>query len=300
MTRRALGGFLVMALVLAVATPSSSSVIVLPRPAPQLRSDITAPNLVLARNASCESCHADVAAEWQASRHRGAFSGEAFRASLAREMEHSRPFCRSCHAPEAPPSATVEDVRHGIGVACITCHVPLGPVLAAETGSSAPAPHGLLRTAAFSGIDACASCHEFSFPDPRMGSMQRTVSEHLASGSSATCQACHMPETGEGERRHRSHTFAGGYDEDLVRGALDVSAARAADAIEITLSPRGVTHRRPDRRFSSAGSRSRFESAIGSKHGISHDTSRAPEWRRPTTIASHRTPRHRGVPARGR
>lgn len=246
MSTRVLVAAAVLTATIAFATDSSSDFVALPRPSPQLRTDVTEPLLVAGRNRACESCHADIAREWQASRHRDAFTNEAFQASLAREMDPSKAFCRGCHAPEAPATLATEDARHGIGVACITCHVPLGPVLAGEGTSTKVVPHGLVRTSAFEGPQACASCHEFSFPRASMGAMQRTVSEHARAGSAASCQSCHMEEVGEGAARHKSHAFRGGYDEAFVRGSLSVSARRdARGEVEIELAPRGVTHAVP-------------------------------------------------------
>jgi hypothetical protein len=149
MNARALVATAVLAATIAFATDSFSDFVALPRPSPQLRTDVTEPLLVAGRNRACESCHADIATEWQTSRHRVAFTNEAFQASLARELDPSKAFCRGCHAPEAPATLATEDSRHGFGVSCITCHVPLGPVLAADGTSTSPVPHGLVRTSAF-------------------------------------------------------------------------------------------------------------------------------------------------------
>ena len=133
-------------------------------------------------------------------------------------------------------------------MSCITCHVPLGPVLAAEGTSTSPVPHGLVRTSAFEGPQACASCHEFSFPRASMGLMQRTVAEHAqaTAGTAVSCQSCHMQDVGEGAARHKSHTFRGGYDEAFVRGSLAVIARKdGSDTIAIELTPKGVTHAVP-------------------------------------------------------
>jgi hypothetical protein len=46
-------------------------------------------------NAACVSCHPAVAREWQASRHRQAYTNAAFRQALAVEPSA---FCRGCHA----------------------------------------------------------------------------------------------------------------------------------------------------------------------------------------------------------
>ena len=219
--------------------------VALPRPAPQLRQE-PHPRGALERNASCEHCHADIAKEWRRSRHRSAYDNPEFQAALKREPKKSRGFCVSCHAPEA--SAGAFAATASIGVACVTCHTPLGPVLAAPGQSERAAPHGVLRTDKMSNGDACASCHEFSFPAPNHKSkMQRTMSEHrAAAGKSVGCSGCHMPWRGSGAERHRGHGFPGGHDVALVRSALKVSAKRiAAGHVQIRLSPKNTTHAVP-------------------------------------------------------
>src|SRR3712207_728161 len=76
-------------------------------------------------NAACESCHPDVAAEWRASSHRTAYTDPVFQRALAREPS---PFCRGCHAPEAPPEDEPPARLGEIGVGCVTCHVVGGKV----------------------------------------------------------------------------------------------------------------------------------------------------------------------------
>ena len=219
----------------------------LPRPAPQLRAEPTADS-VLNRNASCVHCHPAEAAEWQSSRHRIAYTNGEFQRALAREPASGRSFCVRCHAPEAPTDGSASRA-HEIGVACVTCHVPLGPVLAAPSRRpAARAPHGLLRTASFRTAEACAGCHEFEFPGNGHGKMmQRTVTEHRESASADRgCAGCHMPTVGDGDDRHRSHSFPGGHDPELVRSALRIHAARPdPDLVRIELAPHDVTHAVP-------------------------------------------------------
>ena len=125
-------------------------------------------------------------------------------------------------------------------------------------GTGSPAPHGVSRVPAFATAAACASCHEFSFPDPerrqRRELMQSTASEHRGSPfSSVSCAGCHMPlvEDGRGlshlsHRSHRSHAFPASRDPALVRSAVRVSAARRGEgAEEIRLAPSGVGHSFP-------------------------------------------------------
>ncbi|APR80051.1 Cytochrome C553 [Minicystis rosea] len=202
-----------------------------------------------AENARCESCHADIAAEWRASLHRKAHTDPAYQRALAIEP---LAFCRGCHAPEADPSRDPPPDLGNIGVGCVTCHSTSSGVLAAPRAGSESAPHGIVRSAAFASDGACAACHEFSFPDPERRShrelMQSTVSEHRASPFAAmACASCHMPKVISAPgRTHRSHAFAASRDATFVRSAAHVTATRAADgAVEVRLAPSGVGHAFP-------------------------------------------------------
>lgn len=197
-------------------------------------------------NQTCERCHEDIAAEWRESRHQMAYTNEPFQHSLAREAADMRPFCQSCHAPEANPWAPPSNLVADVGVGCVTCHAPQGPVLAAE-GTRA-APHALLRTAALSTDLACANCHEFLFPGAsgRAGLlMQRTMDEHQRNAEGQTCAKCHMPDE-SGPRPHKSHRFPGGYKETMVKNALRIETERLSPTrIRVALTPHEVTHAVP-------------------------------------------------------
>lgn len=207
----------------------------------------------------CARCHEREAHEWQGSRHRVAFDGRPFREALAREPSEVRPFCRGCHAPELAALALSPEARAyaapaelrpelapltSLGVTCLSCHSPHD---AEVPETAAPMGAGLR---ALEGLDAaCATCHEFAFSDGE-GTMQRTVSEHLASGSREGCVSCHMPLVDEpgaagGVAQRRSHTLRGGHDPELVRGALAVSAERLGPGARVTLTPRAVGHSLP-------------------------------------------------------
>src|SRR5262249_49394694 len=154
-------------------------------PAPQGRAGDPA-----RENAACEACHADVAGEWRGSMHAQADVDPVYRRALAREP---MAFCRACHAPEADPAADAPPKLSALGVGCVTCHktggdaVLAGPAprdLGRERGAVRAAPHAIVRDARFATPSACASCHEFDFPDSRARArperMQATVSEHAA------------------------------------------------------------------------------------------------------------------------
>jgi hypothetical protein len=201
------------------------------------------------QNLACEGCHADIAAEWRSSHHRGAYTDAPFQRALAAENQNLS-FCRGCHAPEAPPDAPPPAELAEIGVACTSCHGTGADLLAGPSESPSAAPHPSRRAEAFASASACAGCHEFDFPDSvlrvKPEKMQLTVTEHAASGyGDAACSGCHMPFVGEGKSRHRSHAFASSRSVDGHRRALTISADRVATSIEITLGPGEVGHAFP-------------------------------------------------------
>lgn len=245
------------------------------RPAPKV--DDVAPTeahddpiAVLARtNRACEACHPIHAQEWRASRHRSAYTDEAFATAYLRTPFR---FCRDCHAPHAkgmPDDAKLDGWVADNGVACITCHVPDGDdaQVLAGAGADAPGmPHPVLRPASFADERACAGCHEFRFPDAEAPNgqapdaeaakaeddsvvaatlMQRTLWEHERSPFADTsCADCHMPEVGDGADRHRDHRFT--HDDARLRAALVATASRPQpDRVVLELAPVGVGHAFP-------------------------------------------------------
>jgi hypothetical protein len=233
------------AIAAAVATPLLVRADAAPRlPGPRMLHASAA-----AENARCEGCHLEIAAEWRASLHRKAHTDPAYRRALALEP---LAFCRACHAPEADPDRDPPADLGAIGVGCVSCHGDSRRVLAAPRAGDSTAPHALARAPAFATASACASCHEFSFPDPERRAhkelMQSTVSEHAASPyAGVACAGCHMPLVqGKDGHAHRSHVFAASRDPALLRSAVRVSAARVGEGeVEIRLSPAGLGHAFP-------------------------------------------------------
>lgn len=237
--RRAPG--LVLAIVACAAEPAGPRAVpvtpaVMPGPAPLHRAEDAA-----ARNGECVGCHDDIAAEWQDSLHRAAYTSRDFQSALRSEP---LPFCRGCHAPEADPRRPEPELA-ALGVGCVSCHLPVGDAVLSARAVDAPneAAHPVLRAAAFATADACANCHQFTFPDrrPVPEYMQTTVHEHRASTQrDRSCADCHMPRvTGADGQVHRSHAFTGSRDPDGMREAFTVRASRpAADRVLLTLDLR--------------------------------------------------------------
>ena len=192
------------------------------RPKPELK---LSANVVVA-NKACASCHAEIAKEWQASFHRASSDDPSYQRSFAREP---MVFCTKCHAPEGKKPALAS-----LGIACTTCH-------------------GTAHAAAAQGDAACASCHEFAFPDRDPGTkkptelMQLTISEHaMSSNAAVTCADCHMPTVGDGATAHRSHAFVASRDPAALRRAVTIKASIVSPtAVELVLTPNETGHAFP-------------------------------------------------------
>lgn len=197
-------------------------------------------------NETCVGCHVEIAAEWKESRHHLAYTNGPFQRSLAREAPQLQPFCQGCHAPEANPLLPPSNLVAEMGIGCVTCHAPQGPILTANGAGNAP--HEFARAPEFASDAACANCHQFLFPGVagRRGlHMQRTVEEHAEHAQGQTCADCHMPTT-TGARPHKDHRFPGGYDSSLWQKALDIRAERlSATQIRVVFEKRDVTHAVP-------------------------------------------------------
>ncbi|MEM9461237.1 MAG: multiheme c-type cytochrome [Myxococcota bacterium] len=194
----------------------------------------------------CVECHPMQAQQWVESGHAKAFTAPTVQRAFEQEP---RAFCRGCHAPEADPRRTTPAEAAAVGVACVSCHVVDGEILAGtEPSSDAPAsPHAVRRDPAFTTARACARCHEFGFTDVharrRPELMQSTVSEHRRSPyADVSCAQCHMPRV-DG---HRDHSFTASRDPELLRRAVRVEAQRpSACTLELSLTPVGVGHAFP-------------------------------------------------------
>lgn len=199
----------------------------------------------LAQNAGCVDCHREIAEEWQGSMHQGAYTDPVFQEALAIEPFA---FCRGCHAPEADPARAPGAAAEAAGVACVTCHVVDGRVTSSRGVAATATQHGVVADARFSGVLACANCHQFDFPGKPGQPMQNTVMEHAASDyADVPCQACHMPrKASKGGGSHRSHDFRVLGDPAMIAQAVRASAEREGDdALVVRLAPGVVGHSFP-------------------------------------------------------
>lgn len=201
-----------------------------PRPLPPSIPGVGAP-----RDEACARCHPAVAAEWRASMHGSAALDRYYQATAA--VDPTPAFCAGCHAPEGAG-----------GIGCVTCHVGSAGVIGARGRPHDARAHGVIADARMATTRACASCHQFAFPDGGGALMQSTVSEHDASAHRDTpCQGCHMPLVREpsGEVHHR-HDFTVQGDRALLARAVRVLRAALRDGVvEIELAPGGIGHAFP-------------------------------------------------------
>jgi nitrate/TMAO reductase-like tetraheme cytochrome c subunit len=273
----------------------------LPRPGAQLRGGLDAVRL----NEQCEACHSEEAREWRGSMHQRAYQDPIFQAAL--ELE-PLPFCRGCHAPEAPAENTDSEVslrtqqQRELGVGCVTCHVQVGHIVGPRSLDGRY--HSTLGDARLTTEAACAGCHEFDFPKPQRALMQSTRSEHEESPlAQESCQDCHMPAVNGGSseqpKQRKSHRFE--VDDRLLESALSVSAERSSDrAVNVTLTVTGAGHAVPTgdlfrrlevRAHSSAGA---VASAVGLERRFEMVPSETGSERRQTAderLAADGTPR---------
>ncbi len=221
------------------AGADGSRALPLPGPAPQGRAaDYDAGT----ENRRCESCHVEIAAEWEASMHHEAWDDGVFQTAYAVEPI---PFCRRCHVPEADGDGVPPESARRLGVGCVTCHVESGEVTGSHERSGVPGRHAVRKDARLATSAACERCHQFEFPSPQRAPMQGTVDEHrVSTHSTEPCQQCHMPEVRtEGGGRHRSHDFKVFGDLSLLRSALTAHASRSDErSVTVSLATARIGH----------------------------------------------------------
>jgi len=176
---------------------------------------------------SCQGCHPNHYAEWQASMHAYSFKDPLFFAGNFAELDRSGSnlgqFCISCHSPIGSLTGTTPStkfdpqtmpaiVQHGIS--CDLCHLMSTPPTGTATEAGVPLPlspgdakYGPLPTGdngagvhrseqrSFFGLSTqCRSCHNL---EVRGIEMERTFDEWedsiYASRGDGHCQNCHMP-----------------------------------------------------------------------------------------------------------
>lgn len=204
---------------------------------------------------ACNACHAGTHEAWASSAHATGWRSEAFRAAVA---DVGSPLCTTCHLPlrdqqaqvwafdagrlDRPvtrPNPTWDATLASEGVGCAACHVVGGVVVGARPpGPEVQSPHALGWTADLGRSEACASCHQLTWPGADRPFYDTWGEWERSSWAQAgvQCQDCHMG-PGAAERSLGSdHGFAMAPGRGLtvqwrlpspvlVRGAPPVEAA---------------------------------------------------------------------------
>ena len=203
---------------------------------------------------SCAACHADIAAEWRASRMGRAMTEPVFRADFSMQGESF--YCLRCHAPlseqqpvlvtgleslrplvgKGTPNPDFDPVLQSEGVTCVVCHLVEGAMVGGLADAT-NAPHPTRADPLQVGVEICARCHQL--PEPPLSHLDRPLSDTVgewtrwkaATGRAETCADCHMTAVtravavGGAERASHRHDFGGAWDDALVRQGLVVEGA---------------------------------------------------------------------------
>ena len=160
---------------------------------------------------ACVACHPTVVEQWQSSRH-ASMPSDTLLAAM-RQADDVR--CVSCHLPivdqhrrldaatpvtSAPADASFNalfDATLSVeGVTCASCHMRDGLILSATppTPAEPPPPHSMGWTEQLTGPNACATCHQLSWPGAATP-LYDTVGEWQRSAygkAGIDCASCHM------------------------------------------------------------------------------------------------------------
>jgi len=180
--------------------------------------------------------------EWEASRHRRAWSDPNVQASF-QHFGFDRK-CESCHAPEPVLVTGLEapaELRGGDrdgGVTCLSCHLlPDGHGVAASR-TVADAPCRPIQSPALGQGGLCGVCHTAIYQDWQ---------ERPAGPEWRSCRDCHMPAVST-RPSGRSHLCLGGHDAETVRSAAGVRVRREADEMVVAVTNRAAGHNFPGER----------------------------------------------------
>ena len=204
---------------------------------------------------TCETCHAEIAAEWKTSRMGQAYDNALFQADFVAQGE---PYiCLRCHSPlleqqplivtgiESFKPLTAKGTENPLydpelqheGVTCVACHLQDGAMVAGHEDVNAPHPTAV-------GTIDCGRCHQLA--SPPLWSLERdiadTVGEHSRWSGTKSCVDCHMPTVerplveGYPVRSGHRHTFPGAWSDDMVRSAVTMEVVRSEGATKVLLT----------------------------------------------------------------
>lgn len=203
----------------------------------------------------CKSCHKEIYAEWEKTRHKVAFTNELYRESHAREPLI---WCVNCHAPLMKLGGNPEKLEDRVfaeeGISCIVCHKRGEKILTSRIPTN-PKEHSYLEVKDMKKSEFCENCHQFNFPvgtgnvphkDFNFSNqpMQNTFTEWQLSFfyGKETCQDCHM----KTKTDYKSHSFPGGHNEDYLRKTFSAKLNRiSTNELSLVLSAKRLGHAFP-------------------------------------------------------
>jgi hypothetical protein len=198
---------------------------------------------------NCQSCHAEVYAEWAGSQHAQSWNNPAVRA-LSNDFKNTD--CIDCHAPRPVFETGVgkrvlpRSARRAEGVDCIACHqLPadesgdggMAGTLADKSAACRPTPKVELQRA-----DFCGVCHD----------QHKTVQQWLATpfatgeeGDKRSCLDCHMPYRDGDPTKGRDHRSLGGHSLTLLQAATELRGVREGAGWRVEVENVGAGHHYP-------------------------------------------------------
>ncbi|MBC8327700.1 MAG: hypothetical protein ISR76_04315 [Planctomycetes bacterium] len=201
----------------------------------------------LASSRQCLECHADVAAEWQASHHSIAYTNPEV-VKLSQDFRNEE--CLACHAPRpvllfAPGERVLARAsERALGVDCLACHAhPDGGVATSNPRPSAKAPCRPRTTPRIQDVDHCGSCHNQHATVEQWRASPAEIEGQPIKGDG--CLHCHMPVAWRaGGRQGSDHSFRAGHDLGALQQAVRLTGEWRAGAL-VRLVNFGAAHNFP-------------------------------------------------------
>lgn len=229
--------------------------------------------------AQCGSCHPQHYDQWRRSFHARSLTSNDFIRTFsqylqsigeqAREDPQSSMACLSCHAPllktaepqvirQLTASVMAKDTTRldGFEVGCVACHLDGSRLFSGPIRNPQDNPFHLSKfSPSYKEASFCADCHIWTSSKIPCSNVYTDWKTSRAAKQGATCQSCHMAETGENaatggpQRKIHDHVFPGGRSAAMLQKAvvLGLKADFRKDRLEVTATIRNLTpHRVPD------------------------------------------------------
>ena len=220
--------------------------------------------------ASCETCHAEIHAEWKPSAHGIAWTDPVYQKSLKSVSKRQRKSCYRCHIPEPlqvtgyglnergrPKLPKTRADHHDFGIHCTSCHMDANGAMRGPFGGETKA-HASVRDEAFTAqrSDAlCLTCHSTKIGPVLAIGRDFVKTKQAERGRS--CVGCHMEpvtrsmgiyENGDPAptREGRSHALLGPKNPAFLAKVFTPAVKRLRDGqIRVRLTNTGAGHGTP-------------------------------------------------------